>query len=277
MDDPVAVLDVAGPYLASRPVEHNLILTLLRARAAAPEPGRYWVATTDEGQVMGVAFHSPAHFPAALTPMPVEAAIALASDMAADDADLPGVGGEAATAASFAGQWAERRRAAARPHSALRLLEARALWPPTGIPGLHRPAAAGERDLLVAWLAALAAEVPPPGPDPERVVDSGLAGGRLWVWDDRGPASVAAETSPVEGVVRIQAVYTPPAQRRRGYATAGVAALTGRVLARGHRCILYADLANPGPNSIYRRIGYRAVAECLGYHFEGGDRRPARR
>jgi predicted GNAT family acetyltransferase len=32
--------------------------------------------------------------------------------------------------------------------------------------------------------------------------------------------------------------------------------------------MLYTDLANPTSNSIYRRIGYRAVAEVLRYGFE---------
>jgi len=36
----------------------------------------------------------------------------------------------------------------------------------------------------------------------------------------------------------------------------------------GLRCILYTDLGNTTSNSIYRRIGYRAVAEVLRYRFE---------
>ena len=36
----------------------------------------------------------------------------------------------------------------------------------------------------------------------------------------------------------------------------------------GHRCILYTDLGNPISNSVYRRIGYRAVAEGIQYRFE---------
>jgi uncharacterized protein len=35
-----------------------------------------------------------------------------------------------------------------------------------------------------------------------------------------------------------------------------------------HRCILYTDLGNPTSNSVYRRIGYRAVAAALRYRFE---------
>ena len=39
-------------------------------------------------------------------------------------------------------------------------------------------------------------------------------------------------------------------------------------LGRRLRCILYTDLANSTSNSIYRAIGYRAVAEALKYDFE---------
>ena len=47
-----------------------------------------------------------------------------------------------------------------------------------------------------------------------------------------------------------------------------VHALSSRLRDAGYRCILYTDLANPTSNSIYRRIGYRAVAEALRYRFE---------
>ncbi len=54
-DDAGAVLDLAGGFLADRPVENNLVLSLLGARAgdasesATSEPGHYWVATGDSG------------------------------------------------------------------------------------------------------------------------------------------------------------------------------------------------------------------------------------
>ena len=44
-DDAGWVLDKAKVFLRSKPVHHNLILTLLHARVAHYEPGRYWVAT----------------------------------------------------------------------------------------------------------------------------------------------------------------------------------------------------------------------------------------
>ena len=78
---------------------------------------------------------------------------------------------------------------------------------------------------------------------------------------------MAALTEPLEGVVRVRAVFTPHEKRNRGNGTACVAAVSQRALASGNRPILYTDLGNPTSNSIYRRIGYRAVAELLRYQF----------
>jgi predicted GNAT family acetyltransferase len=63
-------------------------------------------------------------------------------------------------------------------------------------------------------------------------------------------------------------VYTPPERRGRGYASACVATLSAATLDAGLRCILYTDLGNATSNSIYRSIGYRAVAELVRYRFD---------
>ncbi len=69
-------------------------------------------------------------------------------------------------------------------------------------------------------------------------------------------------TSPVAGVVRIMSVYTPPEHRRRGYASACVAAVSTWARAQGvDTCVLYTDLANPTSNKIYQAIGYRPVED----------------
>ena len=104
--------------------------------------------------------------------------------------------------------------------------------------------------------------------DAELRVDKGMAAGRLWFWDRGGEAvSMAVSREPLLGVVRISGVYTPPEKRKHGYAAACVHALSKRLSDAGNRCILYTDLGNPTSNSIYRRLGYRAVAEALRYRF----------
>jgi predicted GNAT family acetyltransferase len=61
-------------------------------------------------------------------------------------------------------------------------------------------------------------------------------------------------------VTRIGPVWTPPERRRRGYAAAATAELAGRLRARGE-VVLFADRANPTSTGVYRRIGFRPVAE----------------
>lgn len=113
----------------------------------------------------------------------------------------------------------------------------------------------------------------PNGPGP--LVDRRLAGAGderlvLW-WTDEPtprPVSMAATSGPTPNGIRVNAVYTPPAERNRGYASACVAALTERMLDGGRRfCFLYTDLSNPTSNSIYQRVGYRPVADVDQYRF----------
>lgn len=89
--------------------------------------------------------------------------------------------------------------------------------------------------------------------------DTRLGSVHYWIWEDGRPVSMSGDTEPVEGVVRVGPVYTPPEYRNHGYAAAYVLELSDRILKTGHRPILYTALGNPTSNSIYRRIGYRAV------------------
>ena len=54
----------------------------------------------------------------------------------------------------------------------------------------------------------------------------------------------------------------------RGYAAACVHGLSEHLAGAGYRCMLYTDLGNPISNSIYRRIGYRAIVEAIHYRFD---------
>jgi len=266
-DDPASVLNVAGEFLASQPVRHNIILSLLQARIAHREPGRYWVAQQNN-QVVGVVFQSPLTFAATVTPMNEEVTASIVDAIASDGVVLPGVSGEAATAAVFAGHWAERCRSAAIPFQGMRLYELTQLRGRARIDGKLRRASAEERGLMIEWVGAFQTEIGEAITDPDVVVDRWLPAGQLWLWDMGEPMSMAATREPAEGVIRVAAVYTPPKNRRRGYAEACVFGISKWIRQAGYRCILYTDLGNPTSNSIYRRIGYRAVGEVLRYRFE---------
>lgn len=269
--DPASVLEVAGTFLASDPVQHNLILTLLHTRVEHPEAGRYWMAV-EEHRVIGVVFQSPLDHAATLTPMSHEALRAVVGVIADEGVELPGVSGEAATVARFAGAWSERTRVPARPTLGQRLYELAAVVDQPA-PGLRRRATTEDREFVVEAFIAFVIEIGEPAEGSESVVDRRLAAQQLWVWDDAAPVSMCGLTAPAEGVVRVGPVYTPPELRGRGYAAALVATVSADVRAAGNRGILYTDLENPTSNSIYRNIGYRAVAE--GLHYEFGSRQVA--
>jgi ribosomal protein S18 acetylase RimI-like enzyme len=265
--DPAFVLETAGEFLASQPVLHNLVLTILHARVAHPEPGRYWLAK-EGGKVVGVVLQSPLTFAATLTPMPASATEAVAAAIAAAGIALPGVNGDAATAACFAGPWSERSKKGATPFQGNRLYERLEPGEPTRTAGRLRQPEPSERALMIDWTLAFQIEIDESTDGTEQRVEKGLAAGEFWHWDNGEPVSMAVARQPTEGVVRISGVYTPPALRKRGYAEACVYELSNRMRDAGFRCALYTDLANPTSNSIYRRIGYRAVAESLRYRFE---------
>src|ERR1700690_4066063 len=152
-EDPAFVLSRAGVFLSSQPVLHNLVLSLLHARVAHTDPGRYWIAIQGE-DVVGVALQSPLTFPATLTPMEPPVATAMANAIADAGIALPGVNGEALTAAIFSGQWSERSKTAATPFQGNRLYELLEVTEIPDIEGTLQQAAPKDRSLMILWSRA---------------------------------------------------------------------------------------------------------------------------
>jgi hypothetical protein len=213
---------------------------------------------TKRDDTVGVVVQSPLTFPATLTPMEPTVAMAMADAIAGTHVALPGINGEAATAAIFAGQWSERSKSAATPFQGNRLYELLRIAEPPDIEGKLRHAAPKERSLMILWTRAFQQEIGESADDAELRVDREMAAGQLWLWDRGGETvSMAVSREPVHGVVRLSGVYTPPEKRKNGYAAVCVHALSKQLGDAGYRCILYTDLSNPTSNSIYRRLGYR--------------------
>lgn len=265
-DEPTRVLADAGRFLESGPVLHNLILSLLHERVAHPLPGRYWVASSGDG-VVGVVFQSPLMFDATITPMQDDTVTAVVAAIVEVNIALPGVVGDASTAARFAGEWATLRRCAVRPSEGQRIYELGELQEGRSVDGGLRTAMDADRDLIMTWFQGFQEDVGEPGGDTGRNVDARLSAGEYALWENGEPVSMAFASLPVAGVSRIGAVYTPPAHRNHGYAEACVRELSRGLLQRNVRSMLYTQLENPTSNAIYHRIGYRAIAEALRYRF----------
>jgi predicted GNAT family acetyltransferase len=265
--DPAALMERAGAYLLADPVGLNVIWSVLRQRADSGSPGRYWLLESG-GSAAGIVLESPPGHAAAISPLSAEHAVAMARAISASGHHLAGLAGEAYAAASFAGSWSEETETSAAVEAAQRLYELGCLVQPEKVPGRLRRVEFFERSLIVEWWSAFQVETGSSRYDVSVAVDLALSAGRLFVWDDDGARCVARATEPLGGISRIGAVFTPPRWRRHGYAAACVGALSAWVRdEEGANSILYAQLANPSSNAIYRRLGFRAVAEMLSYRF----------
>jgi predicted GNAT family acetyltransferase len=264
--DPAEAFDLAESLLLSDPVRHNVMLTLLHARMARLEPGRYWVAT-EGGKTCGMVLQTPLDYFAGITPAGPEVTAALVEAIAGAGVALPGIIGDAASAANFAGQWAEHQGVAATPIQAQRLYELGELQDVAHGPGHVRVAGLNDREQLLGWVDGFLTEIGERHWAPAALLEPRLAQGSVFLWEDGAARSLAMVAEPVGGVARITLVYTPREERGHGYATACVGAVARRNGEAGHRSILFTDLANPLANRIYRRLGFRPAMEALKYRF----------
>src|SRR5713226_3843247 len=199
-EDPAFVIRRADKFLSSEPVLHNLILSILHSRVAQGDPGRYWIALHGE-EAVGVVVQSPLEYPATLTPMEPRAVLAIVDAIAEAGVTLAGVNGDAATAASFAGQWSERCKSAATPFQGTRLYELLELGEVPSTAGHLRQACPRDRSLMILWTRAFQDEIVESANDTERRVDRALAAGQIWLWDQNGETtSMAVGREPAQGV-----------------------------------------------------------------------------
>jgi hypothetical protein len=206
-EDPGFVLRSAHEFLSSEPVLHNLILSILHSCVAQGDPGRYWIAFHG-AKTVGLIVQSPLEYPATLTPMESRAVLAMVDGIAEAGVTLPGVNGDAAAAASFAGQWSERCKSAATPFQGTRLYELLELGEIPRASGHLRQAGPRDRSLMILWTRAFQDEIGESANDTERRVDRALAAGQIWLWDQNGETtSMAVGREPAQGVVRLSGVF----------------------------------------------------------------------
>lgn len=270
--DAQGFLAQAGEFLGAREAEHNLILGLCSRLERDPlmygEPP-YFAVAEDEGRVVGVTMRTPPHN-LIVSELEEDAAVGAFVEDVRDVFDtLPGVVGPKARTAQFANVWRAATGATPRLEIAQRIFSADHVDDPRPTPGAMRDYEPADRELTIRWMDEFVAEaLPEDAAQPEssaefvdRREEDPEAG--LVVWEDERPVSMAGFGGRTPNGIRIGPVYTPQDLRGRGYASALTAALTQRLLDSGLRfCFLYTDLANTTSNSIYQRIGYRAVADA---------------
>jgi GNAT superfamily N-acetyltransferase len=257
-------------FLVARPVEHNVVMTVLAAARTGAFDGPYFAWATEADRVVGAAMRTPPH-PLIGTTMTRETARVLMPVVLEADPDLAGVVAVEPAAGHLARAWREETGGTVTPRMGQVLYVLDEIASPSPPPGRPRLAGDAERDLLVDWAVAFAREAGVEGGNAAETVDRGLAHGRLFVWDDGGAEAVVGISPAVGGVVRISFVYTPPEGRGRGLASALTAHVSRRALDGGaSQVMLYADRANPTSNSVYRAIGFRQAGDACEYALDRG-------
>jgi len=194
-----------------------------------------------------------------------EAVNALAADVASFDPLLSGLSGAVPQVEWFADEWQRLTGITLGRVMPERLYQLTQVKPPMGVTGAARRAGGSDRELLMEWLTAFDLEAfGTIGGDIGERVDAyfEMATRGMFIWEDGGPASMAAFGGLTRHGARIGPVYTPPDRRGHGYASAITAWLSQHLLDEGRQfCCLFTDLANPTSNHIYQTIGYVPVRD----------------
>lgn len=281
--DAAAFLERAQPALETDEVRNSLMLGVclrmarkenVDARIANAKEQPYFCTVEEDGRLLLAVMLTPP-YNITLAPLDEDAARAipaLIDDLHANKIEPPGVFGPVELAREFAERWTAGDGGDYRLEMQQCLYVLREVKPVPEAPGELRVATDDDVDLIASWARAFQMEALDESRDEEAMreaVSVRVAAGDYVLWEDGRPVSMALRTRPTRRGVTVTAVYTPPALRGRGYATACVAALSGRLLEDGYEfCTLYTDLANPASNYVYRRMGYEPLADFNLYTFD---------
>lgn len=173
---------------------------------------------------------------------------------------LPGISGDPMTIERFAQVYSEANGLQYYSHMIMESYFCSEVKKPLNVRGSMQQATRQNVEIVAEFLAgfsegAYGVPVDPTSqiPAAEGIIETGNL--YLWIVDNH-PVSMAniAHRSPRHA--RINAVYTPSAFRKKGYASAIVAELCSILESEGLVPMLYADLKNPDSNKVYQNIGF---------------------
>ena len=265
-------LDAVGPTLGEHEAEHHLMLGVAEAAAAARAPNdRLFVASVDDADGLVLAALMTRDRPLLLASGRADvtsAAAPLWDALRAQPLRPKLVIGTVGQIEGVVHVWARATGCVATLAMRQRAYSLTSVDDVTQTSGSLRVATLDDLDLVSEWISHFESEaLANVAPQSSRgSAERRIAAGEIQLWCDPDPRTMAASVRPTKRTIAISSVYTPRAWRRRGYATACVAALSRLLLQRGfERCVLYTDLSNPTSNAIYTRIGYRPVRDFLMY------------
>lgn len=286
--DAAEFLARAADYLAADPVRATVVTAVAHryADSEPPEVPDFWFAavTDSAGAVVGSAMRTAdyAPYPLYLLSMPDAAVSALARAVVDRGTSVGALSGMLPAADVCASEICAATGQSSRITLRMRLFELGALIEPAPVPGALRFPRSDEGPLAVEWLSRFLDDADVQAGrqiDPDRDenitaadVQRRIDAGRLWFWVDAAdhPVHISGATPPAFGVSRIGPVYTPVAQRGRGWASAAVAQIAKEEVGHGNRVTLFTDQANPTSNRIYQALGFEPITDTATLVLERG-------
>lgn len=156
-----------------------------------------------------------------------------------------------------------------RTRTAMDIMVLRQLQSPPAVPGRVRKATLEDLPLVLGWLCAFSWEVLHEETTLEKqreVFGPRVESGKTYLFEtpEGAVVSMATVCRDLPHGACINAVYTPPQHRGRGYCQNTVAAACREKLAQGKQyCTLFVDKKNPISNRVYEKLGFRVEEDCL--------------
>lgn len=155
--------------------------------------------------------------------------------------------------------------------SSMDIMVLREIRVPPAVPGRMRKATLSDTDFVLNGLCGFMKDIFNEDTRPEDHKERWLPrieNGQLYLWEAPGGeiVSMAATVRPLEHGDAINAVYTPPQHRGKGYCQNTVAAVCQEKLKEGKEyCTLFVDKKNPISNRVYQKIGFEIKENCYEY------------
>lgn len=263
-------LAATAGYRGAEPVRTNVLGTVATgvASGARSYDECFWWVASDDDEVVGAALRT-VPFGLHLGPMTPGCAAAIGTQVARADPSCPWVTGPVAAACEIASVLCGPDSPGGPPTPSQRqLLQTIESLEAPEVHGELRRATLEDATLVDDWLRAFAHELGevtwPNQVDQAESIESG----RIFLWVCDGEVVSLAGHSftinvPGGSIARVGPVYTPPAQRGLGYASAVTAGVVDLLMRQGSTVMLFSDADNPTSNSVYRRLGFRVVDEVV--------------
>jgi uncharacterized protein len=269
-ENPQEFLEITEEFLLKREAENNLPLGLLYQAAdpQGPYKNPFLALIEKEGEPLAVLIMTPPHYLIwSAGDIPGDAIAFVLQELQERKISFPGIVAPKETAQKAEAEWKKLTGTGSElvMDQRIYVLDLVNDLPYAG--GTLALASENDEELVAGWISSFSRATPenPLSIEEGRIKARQFIAERsvyLWLVDGR-PVSMAKKARPTKNGVVVNLVYTPDEERKKGYASACVAALSRELLKTYKFCSLYTDLANPTSNHIYQEIGYKPAADSV--------------